>query len=71
MLYIICASSSYHHISRNVFFSSENCEASLRNRIGVGFMNRIGVGFMNDCVICYVKQKIIDAIPNNDIIVHF
>jgi len=33
--------------------------------------NRIGDGFMNDCVICFVEQEFLDAIPNDDIIVRF
>ena len=33
--------------------------------------NRIGDGFMNDCVICFVEQEFLDAIPNDDIIVCF
>jgi hypothetical protein len=33
--------------------------------------NRIGDGFMNDCVICFVEQEFLDAIPNNVIIVLF
>ena len=33
--------------------------------------NRIGDRFMNDCVICFVEQEFLDAIPNDDIIVRF
>jgi hypothetical protein len=33
--------------------------------------NRISDGFMNDCVICFVDQQFLDAIPNDDIIVCF
>jgi hypothetical protein len=33
--------------------------------------NRIGEGFMNDCVISFVEQEFLHAIPNEDIIVRF
>jgi len=33
--------------------------------------NRIGDEFMNDCVVCFVEQEFLDAIPNDDIILHF
>jgi hypothetical protein len=33
--------------------------------------NCIGDGFINDCVICFVEQEFLDAIPNNVIIVLF
>ena len=33
--------------------------------------NRIGDEFMNDYVVCFVEQEFLDAIPNDDVIVHF
>ena len=33
--------------------------------------NRIGDEFMNDCVVCFVEQEFLDAIPNDDVIVRF
>ena len=33
--------------------------------------NRIGDEFMNDCVVCFVEQEFLDAIPNDDVIVQF
>ncbi|XP_066314103.1 uncharacterized protein [Miscanthus floridulus] len=33
--------------------------------------NRIEDEFMNDCVVCFVKQEFLDAIPNDDVIVRF
>jgi hypothetical protein len=33
--------------------------------------NQISNEFMNDCVICFVEQEFLDAIPNDDIIVCF
>jgi hypothetical protein len=33
--------------------------------------NRIGDGFMNDCVVSFVEQEFLHAIPNDDIIVRF
>jgi hypothetical protein len=33
--------------------------------------NRIGDEFMNDCVVSFVEQEFLHAIPNDDIIVRF
>ena len=39
--------------------------------VKTGLWNRIGDEFMNDCVVCFVEQEFLGAIPNDDVIVRF
>lgn len=48
----------------------ESCFSVVRI-IKMELQNHIGDGFINHCVISFVEQEFLDAIPNNDIIVCF
>jgi hypothetical protein len=50
--------------------SVERC-FSVVKIVKTDLQNRMGDGIMNDCVVCFVEQEFLDAIPNDDIIVCF
>jgi hypothetical protein len=59
-----CVSSSYCHcMSGKVFSAMKIVKTYLRNRIGDEFMN--------GCVISFVEQGLLNAIPNDYVIVRF
>ena len=59
-----CACSSYrHNISGKVFSVVKIVKTDLRNCIGDEFLN--------DCIICFVVQEFLHAIPNDDVVVRF
>ena len=52
-----------HHQWKDVFLVVKIVKTDLRNRVGDEFMN--------DCVVCFVEQEFLGAIPNDDVIVRF
>ena len=44
---------------------------SVAKIVKIDLRNRVGDEFMNDCVVCFVEQEFLGAIPNDDVIVRF